>query len=101
TVRAPIAPADIASACVAAAAARRRMVDVLEEHLGLDADGFTAALSASVRLERLDVESLRRTAPAFELLPFAECAQRGCALLRPADGGLLLATDDPFSAELQ
>src|SRR5205807_8422079 len=40
----PIAGADIAQARAAARAARRRTVDVLEESLALDADGFTARL---------------------------------------------------------
>jgi general secretion pathway protein E len=84
-----------------AARARRRTVDVLEERLGLEPDAFTARLAATLRLERLRMEDLRRAAPAFDLLPFAECSQRGCALLRAADGRLLLAFDDPFCAELQ
>jgi general secretion pathway protein E len=96
-----IAPAAIAEARAAAAGARRRVVDVLEERLGLEADAFIAALCASFRFERLDMAALRRGAPAFDLLPFAECSQRACALLRAADGTLLLATDDPFSTELQ
>src|SRR2546423_4100601 len=44
---------------------------------------------------------LRGATPQFELLPFAEGAQHGCALLKTADGRLVLAFDDPFSAELQ
>ncbi|MDF3010761.1 MAG: type secretion system protein [Burkholderiales bacterium] len=92
--------AQIEQAREAAAAARRRLVDVLEESLGLDADAFTARLAQTLRLEPLRMEELRDLAPAFDLLPFAECAQRGCVLLR-GEGGLLLAFDDPFSAELQ
>ena len=92
--------AQIEQAREAAAAARRRLVDVLEESLGLDADAFTARLAQTLRLEPLGMQELRDLAPAFDLLPFAECAQRGCVLLR-AEGGLLLAFDDPFSAELQ
>jgi general secretion pathway protein E len=92
---------DIAKAREAAAATRRRVVDTLEESLGGDADAFTARLAATLQLERLAMADLRRAAPAFDVLPFAECAQRGCALLRAADGRLLLAFDDPFSGELQ
>jgi general secretion pathway protein E len=92
--------AQIAQAREAAAAARRRLVDVLEESLGLDADAFTARLAQTLRLEPLGMQELRDLAPAFDLLPFAECAQRGCVLLR-GEGELLLAFDDPFSAELQ
>jgi len=97
----PFAAADIAQARSAARAARRRTVDVLEESLALEADGFTARLAATLQLECLTMAELRRAAPAFDLLPFAECSQHSCALLRAADGRLLLAFDDPFSGELQ
>ncbi len=97
----PIAAAEIAQARAAARAARRRTVDVLEESLALQPDGFTARLAATLQLECLPMAELRRAAPAFDLLPFAECSQHSCALLRAADGRLLLAFDDPFSGELQ
>jgi len=96
-----IAAAEIAQAREAATAARRRLVDVLEERLGSDPDGFTARLAATLRLEHLSMSQLRQAAPAFDELPFAECSQHGCVLLRAADGRLLLAFDDPFSSELQ
>ena len=95
-----LAAADIAQARAAAAAARRRVVDVLEESLGLQADAFTERLAQTLRLQTLPMAELRRMAPAFDLLPFAECAQHGCVLLR-GDGELVLAIDDPFSGELQ
>ena len=96
-----IGTAQIAQARQAAAATRRRVVDVLEETAGGDPDGFTARLAATLQLERLAMADLRGAAPAFDLLPFNECSQHVCALLRAADGRLLLAFDDPFSAELQ
>jgi general secretion pathway protein E len=101
SAQAAIEAAQIAQARKAAAATRRRVVDVLEESAGGDPDGFTARLAATLQLERLSMADLRAAAPAFDLLPFNECSQRGCALLRAADGRLLLAFDDPFSAELQ
>jgi general secretion pathway protein E len=97
----PISHADISSARAAAAAARRRAVDVLEEALALDPDSFAGRLAATLRLEHLTMAELRRAVPAFDLLPVGECARHGCALLRAADGRLLLVFDDPFSAELQ
>jgi general secretion pathway protein E len=90
----------VGEARAAAAAARRRVVDVLEEQLAQDPDTFTARLAETLRLGYMSMAQLREAAPAFDLLPFAECAQRGCVLVRGADGGLLLAFDDPFSAEL-
>ena len=96
----PIAPEITAEARRAAQAGRRRLVDVLEEKLALDPDSFAARLGATLHLPVLRMDELRRAVPAFDLLPFSECAQRGCALLRAPDGALLLATDDPFCAEL-
>ncbi len=97
----PIPAHEIAQARAAAQAAGRRLVDVLEERLGFDPDTFTARLADALQLERLDMTALREAAPAFDVLPFSECSQRGCVLLRPADGRLVLAFDDPFSGELQ
>ena len=91
----------VSEARAAAAAARRRVVDVLEERLAQDPDSFTARLAATLRLECLTMAQLRQEAPAFDVLPFSECAQRGCVLLRAADARLLLVFDDPFSGELQ
>jgi general secretion pathway protein E len=95
-----IAAEAIDQARQAAAVSRRRLVDVLEEALKDDADTFTARLAQTLRLQHLNMVELRKAAPAFDLLPFGECSQHGCALLRGADGRLMLAFDDPFSAEL-
>ena len=95
-----LSPEEISQARQAATAARRRVVDVLEEGIAADPDGFTARLAATLRLEALTMAQLRAAQPAFDLLPLAECAQHGCALLRAEGGRLLLAFDDPFSAEL-
>ena len=95
-----ITAGEIAQARKLAAASRRRLVDVLEETLKGDADAFTAQLAKTLRLEYWTMSQLREATAAFELLPFGECSQRGCALLRAGDGRLLLAFDDPFSGEL-
>jgi len=92
---------EIDEARTGAAEARRRLVDVLEGKLGLDPDAFVTLLGATLRIQVMRMEALRGAAPAFDLMPFSECSQRGCALLRGEDGTLLLATDDPFSAEQQ
>ena len=101
TTELAISSEEIARARDAAAVARRRVVDVLEEMVGGDPDSFVARLAATLRLERLTMAELRNAAPAFDELSFAECSQHGCVLLRGADGRLRLAFDDPFSAELQ
>src|SRR5687767_8381141 len=96
-----ITPQAIEQAREAADANRRRVVDVLEENLNADPDTFTARLAATLRLARLAMAELRQAEPAFELLPFAECSQRGCVLLRTGEGRPVLALDDPFDVELQ
>ena len=88
---------EISQARRTAAAARRRIVDVLEESVAADPDGFTARLAATLRLEVLSMAQLRAATPAFDLLPLAECAQRGCALLR---GGMPLVAALDMGAEL-
>jgi len=96
----PITSDQIAQARAGAAAARRRLVEVLEETVAADPDRFTAELARTLRLEHMTMAELREATPAFDLLSFAECAQRGCVLVRRREG-LCLAFDDPFSAELQ
>ena len=98
---ASIGQSDIDAARDAAAAARRRLVDVLEATLGLDPDAFVERLGATLRTPVMRMHDLQASEPAFDLLPFSEGSQRGCVLLRNGDGGLLLATDDPFSREQQ
>src|SRR4051812_35950287 len=96
----PVSDELIAEARTTAAAAKRRLVDVLEERLGDSPDAFTARLAATLHLPVLAMAELRQAPPAFDLVPFNECAQHGCALLRDGDE-LWLAIDDPFSGELQ
>ncbi len=84
----------------AAAAARRRVVDVLEEAVAHDPDTFTGRLASTVGAAVMRMDELRQSAPAFDVLPFSECSQHNCALLRGTEGEFLLAFDDPFSAAL-
>jgi general secretion pathway protein E len=97
----PISAREIEEARATAVSTRRRLVEVLETRLGLDPDAFVLRLGATLKLQVVRMEDLRNAEPAFDVLPFSEGSQRGCALLREADGGLLLVTDDPFSAEQQ
>src|SRR5258708_8807860 len=90
----------LADARAAAAASRRRLVDVLEERLALDPDAFAERLGATLHVPVIRMDELRRTAPAFEVLPFNECSDRSCALVRAEGGAMLRATDAPSSAEL-
>ncbi len=96
-----ISSGEIEEARSAAAAARRRLVEVLEAKLGLDPDAFVARLGATLKIQVMRMEELRAAAPAFDVLPFSEGSQRGCALVRDEAGALWLVTDDPFSGEQQ
>jgi len=93
--------AQIERARAAATAGGGRVVDALESLVALDPERFAARLAAQLHLEHMDMAELRGAAPAFDLLPLSEGAPRGCALVRVAGKGLLLAFDDPFSAPLQ
>src|SRR5258705_12589368 len=90
----------LVDARAAAAAGRRRVVDVLEERLALDPDAFADRLGATLRMPVIRMDELRRAAPAFEVLPFNECSDRSCALVRAENGGVLRGTPPPVSAAL-
>jgi general secretion pathway protein E len=96
-----ISSGEIEEARSAAAAARRRLVEILEANLGLDPDAFVARLGATLKIQVMRMEELRAAAPAFDVLPFSEGSQHGCALVRGEAGALCLVTDDPFSGEQQ
>ena len=95
-----IDPGLLAGARSAAAAERRRLVDVLEEKLALAPDLYVEQLGAASGMLPIRMEELRGAAPAFDILPLGESAQHACVLLR-TDTGLVLAVDDPFSSDLQ
>ena len=77
-----ISSGEIEEARSAAAAVRRRLVEILEAHLGLDPDAFVARLGATLKIQVMRMEELRAAAPAFDVLPFSEGSQHGCALVR-------------------
>ena len=84
-----------------AAASRRRVMELLQEASGLDAESFIWDLGAALRFPVLRLAVLQRLAPAFDLLPYADAVQRECVLLRRGDGGLLLAFANPFDEALR
>ncbi len=68
---------DIEEARVAAVPSRRRLVDVLEEKQALDPDTFVARLGTTLHVPVMHMNELRSARPAFDILPFNECSQRG------------------------
>ena len=74
-----ISPREVEEARAAAAGSRRRLVEVLEARLALAPDAFVARLGATLRIQVMRMEELRSAAPAFDVLPFSECSQRGAS----------------------
>lgn len=75
------------------------LLDALSQLLGSDARATLAALADWLKLAQIETAAMLALQPAFELLPLARAQQRGCALLRDADG-LLAVIGDPFDADL-
>ena len=92
---------ELARARNEAARSHRKIVEVLEEQLALPAEEFVRVLSEVLRYTALPMQRLHELAPAFDLLPFAECARRECVVFRQTDGQVLVAIGDPFALELQ
>lgn len=101
----PLTPALLADARHAALAQGRRHLAVLEEMSGLAAPEFVKHLAELFAWPALSMSQLQAAAPAYDLLPFASCAQQECMLLRSvggevADDSLLLVISDPFSEQV-
>ena len=93
--------AHIEEARAQAQASNRRIVEVLEESLGVPPAEFTTALAQALRFPALSNDRMHSLPPAFDVLPFAEAAAHECVLLRGEGGELLLAIGDPFALDLQ
>ena len=94
-------PAQVHSARIEARQARRACVEVLQEQCGLDPQRFVRALAATLHYPAAAMEDLRRMAPAFDVLPFAEAMERQCLALRDQNDALVLVMGDPFDSDLQ
>ncbi len=60
-----------------------------------------AELSAKLHMPALSLEQMCAEAPAFDLLPYAEAARRGCVALRNGDGVVSVVLGDPFDLDTQ
>jgi general secretion pathway protein E len=96
-----LTPQQVQAARVAAASAQRRVVEVLEEQAGLDAQAFVEALGAALHYPVATMADLHQAQPAFDVLPFAEAVAHECLLLRDADDRLAFVIGDPFDVGLQ
>ncbi len=79
----------------------RRLVECLHERLACAPAEFVARLAATVRMPGAALEEMRADAPAFELVPYAEAARRGCVALRSAEGALSVVLGDPYDLDAQ
>jgi general secretion pathway protein E len=93
-------PIGIAEARLLAERGDRPLIEVLENHSGLDPAEFLAALAQAVRLPALGMDALHALVPAFEVVTYNLAAQHECLPLRNAAGKLLLVVADPFRSEL-
>ena len=94
-------PQQVQAARVAAASAQRRVIEVLEEQSGLNAQAFVEALGAALHYPVATMEDLYRMKPAFDMLPFAEAVARECLVLRDEHDRLAFVMGDPFDVGLQ
>src|SRR6185436_6533235 len=78
-----------------------RVLDVLEERSGLQAGELVARLAGTLGYRAATMADLERAQSAFDVLPYADAARRGCAPVRGAGGALALAFGDPFTADLR
>lgn len=75
---------------------RRRLVDVLEEKLGVPPAVFTARLGLTLHYPVLSMEQMQQMKPAFDLLPFSLAQQKNCVAFHDDAGQLLVVAGDPF-----
>ena len=83
-----------------AASLQRPLLEVLQEDLAVDAATLAGVAGAVLGLEVIDMGRMNAWTPAFDRLPFAEAAPRGCIAFEDASTwGVALA--DPFDSALQ
>jgi len=103
--RAPLPSLTVAllrQASTAALAQGRPQLAVLEEMAGLAPDAFTQQLAALFCYPAWSMAMLQAAQPAYGMLPYTDCAQRGCVLMAPATPGEapVLVLADPFADDV-
>jgi general secretion pathway protein E len=79
----------------------KTLIELLEERIGCGPGEFVARLSTTLRMPDVGLEEMRNAVPAFDAVPYAECARRACVALRFPDGALIVALGDPYDLETQ
>lgn len=80
---------------------QRRLLDVLEENLALDAEPFLQQLSDALHFSAIHMKELHLLRAAFELIPFSVAQQKECLAFYDEDAQLILVFADPFNPHLQ
>ncbi|SHN27353.1 general secretion pathway protein E [Duganella sacchari] len=87
-----LTPELLHGARAAALAQGRPAMALLQEQCGLTAEEFTRQLAALFCYPAWPMARLQAALPAFDLLPYTDCVQRDCVLLRAdGNGGALAA----------
>jgi general secretion pathway protein E len=97
-----LSPELLHSARAQALAQGRPQMAVLQEASGLTPEEFTRQLAALFCYPSWPMARLQAAQPAFELLPYTDCAQRDCVLLHDDDGGggQVLVIGNPFAEDV-
>ncbi|MEO5934605.1 MAG: GspE/PulE family protein [Duganella sp.] len=92
-----LGPEMLHSARAAALAQGRPPMAVMQEASGLTPEEFTRQLAQLFCYPAWPMGRLQAATPAFDLLPFTDCAQRECVLLRAEGGAPVLVIGNPFA----
>ena len=96
-----LTPKVLGEARRAAAAHRQPLLAILEDLLALDPAALADAIGAALGIAVVDPSAAGALAPAFDLIPYAEAAQRGCIAMRDGDARVVVVVSDPFDDALQ
>jgi len=95
-----LAAATIASARALAARDGQPVLGVLERETRLTGDELVHALGRTLAMGTIGRDELRPEDAAFDALPFAEAAERGCVPVRRG-GALSVVYADPFRSDVR
>ncbi|MFY9316396.1 MAG: GspE/PulE family protein [Burkholderiales bacterium] len=73
----------------------------LEARFGADPEPLLRHLADAFRLPSMRLEGLRQSAPAFDLVPYAEALRRRCVVVRTTQGDLCAVLGDPYDGATQ
>jgi general secretion pathway protein E len=76
-------------------------VEILEADSGELRDCFMERLASTFRMTGISMDAMHAAASAFDIIAFADAAQKKCVPLREPGGGLLVVMGDPFQTAVQ